>query len=190
MATNTNTSGDYFMWFPNNKEISGETTDETFEKFHACEVDGFNFKLWNERASTQSGGAADEDQERGKLKFGEVTVKKSVDLASAALYMVCSRGSRLDSITLAARKVGGSRMLHSQYIMRNVLVKEISWEGESERIAETLTLSFKALGFKYNPQEMTGRAAAGGKVWMWDTVSNSSTLGDGGPVKFLNPADM
>jgi len=182
----TDSFGDYFMWFPNNDEVSGETTDETFKSQRACEIESFSFKLWNERASTDDGG---EDKEKGKLKFGEITVKKSVDLASAFFYQMCSKGSRVDTVMLAARKAGGSRMLYNQYELRNVLVKEISWETGSLGVAETLVLAFKIMGFKYNRQAVTGKGVAVNKVWYWDTVSNSSSLGLGGKAQFLNPFD-
>ena len=45
----THSYGDYFMWFPTktDKIVSGETTDETFKKRHACELESFSFKLSN-----------------------------------------------------------------------------------------------------------------------------------------------
>ena len=48
-------------------------------------------------------------------------------------------------------------MLYNQYLLRNVLVRGDLLEAASQGVAETLTLSFMYMAFKYNPQDAFGR---------------------------------
>jgi type VI secretion system secreted protein Hcp len=182
-------SSDNFMWLPGQNDVVGETTDSQFSQRDAFEVMSFSFNMTCSESTDGSGGVG---ANAGKAKFNTVTIEKVVDSASAALYKACSQGAIFPSIMMGIRKAGGDPILYLQYIFRYNQVTGISWAGGSgtERVKETLTISFKAMGMQYVQMTSAGKPMPG-KSWYWNTVNQGvATLditGIPGAPKFLPP---
>ena len=163
---------DNFMWLPGSSDVSGETTDKLFSQRDAFEVLNFNFNMTCTESTDGNGGVG---SNAGKAKFNTITIDKYVDSASTSLYKGCSQGAIFPTIMLGIRKAGGDPLLYLQYIFRYNQVTGISWSGGtgSERVKETLTLSFKAMGMQYIQQKADGKPLPG-KSWLWNTVNQGT----------------
>ncbi len=183
---------DNFMWLPGNSDISGETTDKLFSQRDAFEVQNFSFNMTCTESTDGSGGVG---SNAGKAKFNTITIDKVVDSASTSLYKACSQGAIFPTIMLAIRKAGGDPLLYVQYIFRYNQVTGLTWSGGtgSERVKETMTISFKAMGMQYIQQKADGRPLPG-KSWLWNTVNQGvASLEIAGlppPPRFLPGSDF
>ncbi len=161
------------MWFPDADDPirpDGETTDYWFSTFNAFELTKFGFSMSNPDEGDDAGKA--------KVKFETFTIEKKVDLASTLLYKACANSTPFSSAMIAVRKSGGNALLYLQYIFRDVRITGITWGGGSgvEEVGETVTFSFKAMGFQYVQQSVTGVATSNKRQYSYNVVSRSATL--------------
>jgi type VI secretion system secreted protein Hcp len=175
---------DNFMWFQGSSDVIGETTDSMFSQRDAFEVMNFSFNM-NSDESTESGKGA--GASAGKAKFASLTVTKVVDSASTDLYKACSKGMIFPNIMMGVRKAGGDPILYLQYIFRYNQITGISWEGGSgtERVRETLTITFKAMGMQYI-QQKPDSSLMPGKKWFWSTVDQGKGGTSGSPTLMID----
>jgi type VI secretion system secreted protein Hcp len=176
-------AADNFLWFPTEatggllvgkaKKPEGETTDEHFKQFKALELKTFKFGVEQaETTGSGSGGAG-----AGKAKFGEFSVTKGVDNASAPLFTACCAGAHYPTVFLAMRKAGGSNLVYLQYCFRQVFCTKIDWSGGAgeEAPEEEVTFKYGAMGIQYIRQKPdgTGDTPIEG---MWSVVTNKPTM--------------
>jgi type VI protein secretion system component Hcp len=166
------------MWFPDADDPirpDGETSDYWFSTFNAFELFSFGFAVTN----------PDEESEKGKAKFAEITIKKKVDLASSMLYKACANSVPFSSAMIAVRKSGGNALLYLQYIFRDVRITGLTWEGGSgqDEAAEKVTFSFKAMGMQYVQQAVTGVASSNKRQYSYNVITREASL----TIKGLTP---
>jgi type VI secretion system Hcp family effector len=174
------------MWFPeaakggmlkgNASKPKGESTDDYFSKKNALEVksaSGFGLEMQDTTGSGQQGSGG------GKVKFGEMQVKKLIDLASVPLFEAAAAGAHFPTVNLAFRKSGGEKLLYLQFIFRQVYVKKIDFDCQEENTEETVTFTYNALGMRYVQQKADGTAGTGLET-SWSTSLNNPTMGVAG----------
>jgi len=146
--------------------LAGETQDDFFSLKNCVELASFNFNLMADETTGEQGGASS-----GKCKFGTVTVGKKVDNASALLYKAVSTGAILPSMIIAVRMPGGSQLIYLQYIFRYCQITGVTWTGGGEdRVQESMTFTYKAMGLQYVPQKASGQQGTK-QQWSWNTVN-------------------
>jgi type VI secretion system secreted protein Hcp len=178
-------AADNFLWFAskatgglistnNANQPLGETTDAYFSKKNAIEVAEFSFGI----SQAETSGSGTSGAGAGKAKFDEFTVKKSVDLSSAALYQACAAGAHFPSVYLGMRKAGGAQLLYLEYIFVMVFITGITWSGGSgeELPTEEIKFKFGAMGMQYQQQDNSGQAKGAPQFANWSVVANSATL--------------
>jgi type VI protein secretion system component Hcp len=173
---------DMFMWFPeaakggmlkgNAGKPKGESTDDHFSKKNALEIkgaSGFGLEMQDTTGSGQSGSGG------GKVKFGEMQVKKLIDLASVPLFEAAAAGAHFPTLNLAFRKSGGEKVVYLQFIFRQVYVKKIDFDCQEDNTEETVTFTYNALGMRYVQQGSDGLPKTGLET-AWSTSLNSPTM--------------
>jgi type VI secretion system secreted protein Hcp len=189
-------AADNFLFFPaaatgglltgKATQPEGESTDDWFSKKKAVEIDTFSFGI--AQADTTSSGTT--GASAGKAKFEEFTVEKSVDQASAPLFVACTAGAHFPSLMLVVRKAGGSNLLYIQYVFAQVFVTGVNWTGGGgeENVKESIKFKFGAMGIQYVQQLPTG--GEGKKmVASWSAVTNTATMdvpGGSAPPPFMD----
>jgi len=183
---------DNFMWLPGQSDIVGETQDEMFSQRDAFEVLNFSFNM---NCTESTDGPKGVGANAGKAKFANITIEKWIDSASPALYKACSQGAIFPNVMLGCRHAGGDPLLYLQFIFRYNQVTGITWGGGggSERVKETLTLTFKAMGMQYIQQKPSGQPMPG-KSWLWNTADQGTASleikGLPPPPRFLPGSDF
>ncbi|MBV8895348.1 MAG: type VI secretion system tube protein Hcp [Acidobacteriaceae bacterium] len=175
-------AADMFMWFPeaakggmlkqNATKPKGESTDAHFSKKNALEIksaSGFGLEMQDTTGSGQMGSGG------GKVKFGEMQVKKLIDLASVPLFEAAAAGAHFPTVNLAFRKQGGEKLTYLQFIFRQVYVKKIDFDCQEDNTEETITFTYNALGMRYVQQTATGGAGTGLQT-AWSTSLNSPSM--------------
>jgi type VI secretion system secreted protein Hcp len=183
---------DNFMWLPGQSDIVGESTDDMFSQRDAFEVQSFSFNL---SCTESTDGPKGVGANAGKAKFATISIDKTVDSASPALYKACSQGAIIPTVMMGLRRAGGDPLLYLQYIFRYNQVTGITWNGGGgqEHAKETVTISFKAMGMQYIQQKPNGQPMPG-KSWLWNTVDQGKASleipGLPPPPRFLPGADF
>ncbi len=164
-------ASDNFMWIPDS-EVVGETSDSVFTKKKAFEINHFSFGASCSESVLGKNGAP---PTAGKAAFNQVSVDKVVDFASVSLYKACTQGTIFPTIMLVVRRAGGDPLLYLQYCLRVTQVVGLTWDGGSgtERVKETLSISFKAMGMFYIKQSIAGGTNAT-KTWSWSTIKQGA----------------
>jgi type VI secretion system Hcp family effector len=161
------------------KEFGADTSYEMFQVFniefsHTAEdkskalslpKGGPNSKGVDTRAlmaalAQQSHSSAVDD----KTDKGQITVSKSIDLASPQLFVYCANKKPMDWAIIYLRE-SGEENTHPWLRLEftQVYVKDFKWSldpgasGEEAMKAETLTFEFEKMMIKYYPQESTGK---------------------------------
>lgn len=173
-------SCDNYMWIPDDGPvvIAGETTDSFFIKKKAFEIISYSFSMDNAEPTEGSGGVS--GSSAGKAKFQQFEIDKIVDSASAILYKVCSLGTMIPTVMLAARKASGRNpggLIYLQYLFRYCHVTGVTWSGTVEGHAqEKVKFAFKAMGMQYIAQNTDG-SAGGRQAWSWNTAQQEGRAG-------------
>jgi type VI secretion system secreted protein Hcp len=149
--------------------VDGESTKVGHEK----EIEIFSFSLGASNPSSVSSGTG---SGAGKVDISSISVQKTVDMASAKLFLTCCSGKHFDTATLTAREAGGDAPVE-YWIMefKQVYIDNISWGGATGggKPTESLSLSFKEVKITYWSQSATGakdQKAEGG----WNVGTNAA----------------
>ena len=165
---------DIFLVIPG---VKGETTDATFVKQNAIDVQSWNWGL------TQAGSAGiGTGSGLGKVNVQDLTLTKFTDRASAPLLAACCGGtaygtSATTPVVLTMRKAGGSAMVYLQISLFNVTVSAVtpSTSSSSDSQTESISLHFGAFQVVYWPQKPDGTQDAS-VTMTWNVAGNSSKL--------------
>jgi type VI secretion system secreted protein Hcp len=109
----------------------------------------------------------------GKGNFGDLSVTKYIDKASADLLQACATGKHLAEGTFVARKAGDKPLEYVKLKMEDIIVTSVSMGGSGgeDRQTENVTLNFAK--FEYNYVEQTAQGSAGAKPrFGWDIAAN------------------
>ena len=145
--------------------IAGESTDAK----HKGEIDvlAWSWGLSNETPAGGGGGGG-----AGRAKIENISINKSVDLASPLLLSFGAQGQRIKEGTLTTRRPGkaGSEFLLLK--MTNVVVTSVNVAAVQDQNVptENVTLSFGKLEFTYRSTKPSGGAGAE-QTFKWDVAA-------------------
>jgi type VI secretion system secreted protein Hcp len=160
----------------------GETTDDEMAKVKAVELASFSFEI----TQADTGGSGTTGSSAGRAKFGEMTIEKDVDQATAPLFNACAAGAHFPTLLVVSRKSGGSHLKHLQYMFSQVFVTGINWSGAGgeENPKETVKFRFGAMGVQYIQQKPDG--TQGTKLSAsWCVIDNTNTMGPNAAPSYM-----
>ncbi|MDE2507495.1 MAG: type VI secretion system tube protein Hcp [Planctomycetota bacterium] len=189
---------DNFFSFLNQpaKSISGGNLlvlGESQDKMHPKEMElkEFNFSIENPTTiGSATGGAG-----AGKAKFGEFTIKKSVDIGSVNLFNACAQGCHFPQARLCIRKSGGPKLDYLCFWFLMLYVTKIDWSGGSgeDNPEESITFVYGAMGMQYIAQGSDGTPMQGvaPQLGAWSQLLNQPefALTAGAPVTPVAPPE-
>jgi len=172
---------------PGMMPIPGESHDAFFAangvaKNKWFEIKEFSFGIENKATlGSATGGAG-----AGKVQFNEFSIKKTVDLASAAFFKNCCAGAHYKYVRIATRKAGGdAKSAGAPYLLFNfgtVFTTKVEWSGPGdEGPEESITFVFGTMEIQYTKQSETGEMIAGEDSYMevaWNQMVNRDTFSD------------
>lgn len=154
----------------------GESTDDEMAKVKAVELASFSFEV----TQSETTGSGTTGSSAGRAKFGEMTIEKDVDQATAPLFNACAGGAHFPTLLIVSRKSGGDHLKFLQYMFSQVFVTNISWSGADgdTNPKESVKFRFGAMGVQYIQQKPDG--TQGTKVSAgWSAIDNSPTMPTG-----------
>ena len=165
---------DIFLVIPG---VKGESTDATFVKQNAIDVQSWNWGMAQAGSAGQGTGSG-----QGKVNVQDLTLTKVTDKSSPTLMAACCGGtaygtSATTPVVLTMRKSGGTAMVYLQISLFNVTVSGVSpsTSSGSDTQTETISLHFGAFQVVYWPQKPDGTQDAS-VTMTWNVAGNSSKL--------------
>ncbi len=147
--------------------IDGESTDDKHQG--EIELESWSFGVSNSGTAHMGGGGAG----AGKASLSDLSVTKTIDVATPALLQAAASGRRLKSATLTARKAGGDQKEFLVIVMSPVLVTscQLDADGAGDGPREAVHLSFGKVQLTYLSQSPDGSAGPTG-TFGWDVTKN------------------
>lgn len=147
--------------------VDGESTDDRHRE--EIELESWGFGVSNTGTAHMGGGGAG----AGKASVSDLSVTKSVDIATPALLQAAASGRRLASATLTARKTGEGQQDFLVIVMSPVLVTscQLDMEVDGGRPTERVHLSFGKVQLTYTGQAPDGSPGPTG-TFGWDVTKN------------------
>lgn len=146
---------------------------ESQKKDHEGEIEIYSFSLGASNPTSVSSGTG---SGAGKVDISSLSVQKTVDMASAKLFLKCCSGKHFDTAKLTAREAGGDAPVEYWTMdFKQVFIDNISWGGSSGggKPTESLSISFKEVKITYWSQDEKGakkEKAEGG----WNVSTNAA----------------
>lgn len=126
---------------------------ESLDKFHkgSIEIESFSWGVTNVGSSGGGGGA-------GKAVPQDFAFTQKVSKASPNLMLACCTGKHIPGATVSLRKAGGSRGGAQDFLvvkLSDCMVSSFEPNGATgeDLPAETITLNFQKIDFKYTEQK-------------------------------------
>ena len=150
--------------------IDGDSTVANHDKW--ITVDSYQFGVG--RAISTSGVGKDRDTSNSS--FSEVSLTKSMDVASVDLMMQAICGKSLGTATLHFIQTGGADVKGQVYLeieMSEAIVSSYSMSSGGERPMESISINFNQYKMKYSTFG-EGKAATAGAFKGWDLKKNEA----------------
>lgn len=159
------TQSAYIHFEPKGK-IKGETADKTMAKYDACDIMSFELKGQN----VSNIGSAQE--EGGKVKFENFTVKKRTDKATTDLFREMCAASKLKNAIVTLMRNDRPYM---QLTFKRVVIAEvsISQEGDDEAM-DDITIDYGAVKIEYLEQDDKGETFKANET-LWSRVKDEAS---------------
>jgi len=142
------------------KEIKGDSNVVQHENWITC--DTLNWSV--QRPFSTSGYGQDRDT--SNPSFSEVTLTKSMDVASSDLFLQAAMGKNLTKATIHLVQTAGTEskpQVYLEYELHDPIVSGYSVSSGGERPMETIQLSFTKFQTQYNQFDKAGNAKKGEK---------------------------
>jgi type VI secretion system secreted protein Hcp len=146
---------------------------EAQAKGHEKEIELMSFSLGASNPSSVSSGGG---SGAGKVDISSMSIQKSVDLASAKLFLKCCNGTHFDEATMTVREAGGETPVEYWIMkMKQVFIDTVNWGAASGggKPSESVSISFAECKFTYWSQNEKGakdqKAEAG-----WNVKQNAA----------------
>lgn len=126
------------------------------------------------RAISQSGGGKDRDT--SNPSFSEVTIAKSMDVASVDLWMQAICGKSLGTATIHFIQTGGSDAKGQVYLeieLADAIISSYSQGSGGDRPHENISINFNEIKMKYNSFG-EGEAPITGAFKGWSVKANET----------------
>lgn len=148
------------------KDVKGNSTIEGYADTIILDSmsNGVSLPLTTDMANTE--------RAMGRPSFSEISVSKSIDQSTPALYSACAAGTKLGDVTIhVGRNESGKFMPLLKYTLNNTMVSSIN-TGVSGGGADNLSLSYSKIAIEYTQQGVTGDKA-GTASFGWDLAKNA-----------------
>lgn len=145
-----------------------------------CDVEGH--KEWITLDSLQFGvgraistSGVGKDRDTSNPSFSEVTVSKSMDVASVDLMMQAIAGKSLGDATIHFIQTGGTdvkQQVYLEIILKEAIVSSYSVSSGGDRPSESLSINFNGITMKYDSFG-EGKAPVKGQAKGWNLKANA-----------------
>lgn len=151
--------------------FAGESEDKDAKHKGTIDVLAWSWGMSNAGTGHTGGGSG-----AGKVNVQDLSFTKWVDKSSAGLMLACSKGEHIPKATLTVRKAGGTAVEYIVIDMTDVLITSVSTGGSGgeDRLTENVTLNFKKVDYKYQPQKKDGGKDGATKDYSWDIAGNAA----------------
>ena len=152
-------------------DVKGESQDGKYKGSDGWnDILAFSWGISNSSNTHMGGGGG-----VGKASFTDLTITKHVDLASAAIALLCANGKHVKEAILVVRKQGEKPLDYYKIKMEDVLVSSFQHSGSDGGgpPTESVSLNFAKMFFEYKVQKPDGSAGAGGE-FKWDIAGNKA----------------
>jgi type VI secretion system secreted protein Hcp len=97
--------------------------------------------------------AANTERTGGRPAFSEMSVSKTTDQSTPALYQACAEGKKLGDATIhIGRNEGGAFMLLMKYTLSNAMVSGISTSGGMGLPSDALSINYTQIKSEFTQQ--------------------------------------
>jgi type VI secretion system secreted protein Hcp len=144
--------------------IDGESVDEA----HSAWIDVLSVDLGAAgtpvRAATTVRQGSAERKRPGRVKYGDITLKKGYDASSPKLAEACANGKHIPSLILelTTSTDDGSRYMRVE--LQDVVISSYAIDATGDRPSESISLNYAKIKTRYIPQEERGKVEATRKV--------------------------
>ncbi len=148
--------------------IKGDSTVTKHEKW--ITIDSLQFGVG--RAISASGGG--QDRETSNPSFSELSLTKSMDIASTELMMQAASGKSLGEAQIHFVQTGGVDVKGQTYLeitLKDPIISSYSISSDGDRPSESFSINFNALQMQYN-EFKEGKVAKKGEKKGWDLMKN------------------
>jgi len=150
-------------------EIKGDSTVAGHENW--ITIDSFQWGVG--RGISHSAGGKDRDT--SNPSFSEVTLSKSMDVASTELWRQAVCGKSLGDATIHFIQTGGSDAKEQAFYeitLSEAIVSSYSASSGGDRPSESISINFTKVSHKYNVFQ-EGKQVSKGEEKKWDVMANA-----------------
>ena len=150
-------------------DIKGESQDDKYKGSDGwINIMSFSWGISNSSDTHTGGGGG-----VGKASFSDLSVMKSVDLASPKLALLCANGKHIADSFLVVRKQGEKPLEYYKIKMSEGLISSFQHSGSDGGglPTESISLNFAKIEFDYKMQNPDGSAGSGDE-FKWDIAKN------------------
>jgi type VI secretion system Hcp family effector len=149
--------------------VKGESTDAN----HKDEIELASFSHGVSQpasaVASTSGGLTS-----GRCNHADLSVAKSVDVASPTLNQLCCTGKHLSKVELVCERADGDkRVPYLKITLSDVIVSSVQISGGGEVPMESVTFNYGKIEWEYTKQNIKGGAAGGKSTGSWDLAKNA-----------------
>ncbi len=100
----------------------------------------------------------------GRVKYGDITLKKGYDASSPKLAEACANGKQIPNVSLewTTTDADGSRYVRVE--LRDVIISRYSIDATGDRPMESISLNYAEVKTTYIPQDQRGKLDSEWKV--------------------------
>jgi type VI secretion system secreted protein Hcp len=149
--------------------INGESTVAGHDKW--INIDSIQWGVGRSVSMVGGGG----DRETSNPSFSEVTMTKSMDIASTELFMQATCGKSLGKAEIHFTQTGGTTAKGQVYLkieLEESLVSSYSTSSGGDRPTESFSLNFTKLSYQYD--KFDGDKVVTGTAKKWNLEKNET----------------
>lgn len=135
--------------------IDGEATHEEHKKW--VDIGSMQFGV-GRAISTPSGSTA--NREASEPSVSEIVVTKTLDSSSPKFFTEACTGAAGKKVIIDLVSTGSPGVTYTQYTLHNTLVSSYSVSTGGDRPAESISLSFTKIEFKFIPYDEKHKAGS------------------------------
>jgi type VI secretion system secreted protein Hcp len=150
--------------------ISGESKDAAHKDW--IEVLSYSWGVHQptSASASSSGGATHE-----RANFQDLTIGKTLDMATPKLAEQCAGGVHIKSVTLELCRAGTDKLKYMEYKMTDCIISSVSnGGGGSGEISESLSFNYGKIEWTYTQQKRNDGSGGGNVPGKWSLITNKS----------------
>lgn len=145
-------------------DIKGESTDRAHSDWIDVLSVDWGAKGTPVRASmaVPQGGA--ERKRPGRVKYSNITLKKSYDASSANLAQACANGTHIPRVSLEWTTTDADGTKYMRAELQDVIISSYSIDASGDQPIESISLNYAEIKTSYIPQNQRGNVETEWKV--------------------------